>query len=350
MGPLPYFLVYVAPALLLAGALLGGWATLLPVLFVHVLLPVLDEAVGQDTAPGRAGARRWLWDLPLLLWVPTQLGLTAFVLQRLVTSPHTPAETLGLTLSLGVMNGSGGITVAHELMHRPGRLARALAELLMTSVSYPHFCVEHVHGHHRHVATPRDPATSRLGESVFAFLRRCLPGSLASAWSLEAERARRAGLGRFSLRDRRLRQPLLLGAAYTAVLVALGPRGALLFAAQGLVAVLLLEVINYLEHYGLARLELAPGQFERVRPEHSWNSSRRVGNWYLFNLARHSDHHWLASRPYEALEHHGDVPQLPAGYATMVLLALLPPLWFRVMDPRVRAWRERARAQEPSAA
>ncbi len=347
---LRYFTVYVTPALLLAGALLGGWATLLPVLFVYVLLPVLDESLGQDTAPGPVGARRWLHDLPLLLWVPTQLGLTAFVLQRLVSEPHTLAETVALTVSLGVMSGSGGITVAHELMHRRELLPRALAELLMASVSYPHFCVEHVHGHHRHVATPRDPATSRLGENVFAFLRRCLPGSLRSAWSLEGERARRAGLGRLSLRDRRLRQPLLLAATYAAALLALGPLGALLFAAQGLVAVLLLEVVNYLEHYGLARRELASGQFERVRPEHSWNSSRRVSNWYLFNLARHSDHHWLASRPYEALESHADAPQLPAGYATMMLVALVPPLWFRVMDPRVRAWRERAQRREPSAA
>lgn len=350
MSVLPYFLVYVTPALVLTGALLGGWPTALAVLFVYVVLPVLDESVGQSTAPGLVGAPRLRHDLPLLLWVPTQLGVTAFVLHRLVAQPWSPWETLGLVASLGVMNGSGGITVAHELMHRRERLPQALAELLMTSVSYPHFCVEHVNGHHRHVATPRDPATSRLGENVFAFLLRCLPGSLRSAWRLEAERARRAGLRRTSLRDRRLRQPLLLLAAYAGVHLSLGPRGVLLFAAQGLVAILLLEVVNYLEHYGLERRLLPGGQPERVRPQHSWNSSRRVGNWYLFNLARHSDHHWLASKPYEALEHHGDVPQLPAGYATMMLVALVPPLWFRVMDPRVRAWRERGAAEARPAA
>jgi alkane 1-monooxygenase len=228
-------------------------------------------------------------------------------------------------------------------MHRRARWARALAELLMTSVSYPHFCIEHVLGHHRHVATPRDPASARLGETVFAFYARCVVGSLCSAWSLERERLSRAGQRAGTLRDRRLRYGLLLAGAYGLAGWSAGGLGLLVFAAQSVVGFSLLEVINYLEHYGLGRRELVPGHYERVRPEHSWNASQRLSNHYLFNLARHADHHANASRPYERLRHQDDAPQLPAGYATMLLLALVPPLWFRVMNPRVADWHARGR-------
>lgn len=342
MSVLPHFLAYVTPALLLLGAQLGGAWTLLPVAFVFGLLPVLDDRVGRDGwNPARASrGPRWRWDLPLWLWVPTQLAAIAFTLWRLTRAETTVLETVGLTVSLGVANGSGGVVIAHELMHRRGRVDRALAEVLMTSVTYAHFCIEHIHGHHRYVATRRDPATSRLGETVFAFVARSTVGGALSAWRLEGARVLRARLPAWTLRDRRLRMPLLTVLAYAAVGWAFGSRGAFLFLAQGVVAVVLLEVVNYLEHYGLTRREIEPGRFERVGPEHSWNSDHLVSNAYLFNLARHSDHHYLASRPYEMLRHRDDdeAPQLPSGYAAMLMVALVPPLWFRIMDPRVAAW------------
>jgi alkane 1-monooxygenase len=226
-------------------------------------------------------------------------------------------------------------------MHRKTKLHRAGAEILMTSVSYTHFCVEHVLGHHRKVATAEDPATSRFGESFYRFYPRTLIGSLVSAWRLEGERCRKRGISAWSLRNRRTRYALVLAAVYAGVGLAFGPLGLGLFIAQGVVAFSLLEAINYIEHYGLTRRRLASGRFERVRPEHSWNSAHRVSNWYLFNLARHSDHHYLASREYDRLRHHGSAPQLPSGYAAMVLAALVPPLWFRIMNPRVEAWNAR---------
>jgi alkane 1-monooxygenase len=351
-GVLPHFLAYLTPALLLLGAQLGGPWTMLPLAFVFGLLPVLDDRVGRDgrNPAGASRGPRWAWDLPLWLFVPTQLAAIVFVLWRATRGDATPLETVGLTVSLGVANGSAGIVIAHELMHRRGRLERALAEVLMTSVSYAHFCVEHVHGHHRHVATRRDPATSRLGETVFAFVGRSITGGARSAWRLEGERVARTGTPAWTLRDRRLRGPLLTALAYAAVWRAFGPTGALLFFAQGLVAVVLLEIVNYIEHYGLTRREIEPGRYERVGPEHSWNSSHLVSNAYLFNLARHSDHHDLASRPYEMLRHPdgGEAPQLPSGYAAMLMVALVPPLWFRVMDPRVAAWSSRRAGAPPA--
>ncbi len=342
-----WWLAFATPLVVAVGAWRGGLWTVAGVALVFVVLPVLDERIGLDTRnPPEGAPRARLRDAPLAVWLPVQLVLTAWLCARVGAGFYSLGESLGLALSLGIMNGAGGITIAHELMHRRGRVARAAAELLMATVSYPHFCVEHVHGHHRHVATPRDPASARLGEGLFAFYRRCLPSSLRSAWRIERARAGRRRAP--SWHDARVRQPVLLVALYAGVFGLSGSAGLGFFVLQGLCAVALLEAVNYLEHYGLARRELAAGRYERVRPAHSWNSSARLSNLYLFNLARHSDHHAAASRPFDALRHHDDAPQLPAGYATMVLLALVPPLFKRVMDPRVAAWR--ARVDERAAA
>ncbi len=337
---IPYFLMFMLPAMVVLGVELGGVWTLTPLVLVFVMIPVLDVLVGLDTEnrPEQAARHRWLFDLPLLLWVPVQLVTTAWVVARLGTGEFSLGELVALTIALGVTNGAGGINIAHELMHRKARLHRAAAEILMTSVHYSHFCVEHVLGHHRHVATEQDSASSRFGESLVRYLPRTLVGSLRSAWRLERDRCARQNLAWYDLRDRRFRYPLVLIAIDLAIGLTLGPLALAVFVGQGVIAFVLLETINYIEHYGLARQRLASGNYERVRPQHSWNSAHRVSNWYLFNLQRHSDHHYLASREYDRLRHYEDVPQLPAGYAAMVILALVPPLWFRVMNPRVVAW------------
>lgn len=339
-----HLLAYVGPALLALGAALGGAWTFLPVAFIFGLLPVLDDRVGSsgvNPSPGAPAGPRWKWDLPLWFFVPVQTAAILLVLHRSSSGGAPLIEVIGLTVSLGVISGSGGIVIAHERMHRAGRFPRALAEILMTEASYAHFCIEHVLGHHRHVATPDDPASSRRGEGVFAFVPRSIVGGAISAWRIETDRVARRGIA-WSLADRRLRMPLVTAIVYLAIAAGFGAPGVAVFFAQSGIAVTLLEVINYLEHYGLSRREIEPGRYERVGPEHSWNSSHRVSNLYLFNLARHSDHHYLASRPYEMLRHwdEREAPQLPSGYAAMLLVALVPPLWFRIMDPRVDAWTE----------
>lgn len=344
---IPHLLVFVLPIMLTLGVERGGIWTIAPLLFSFGLIPILDAALTQRREnPDESIGHRWWFDVPLIAWVPVQLATSAYVLWGCVHGPLGLLESIGIVISLGVINGAGGITIAHELMHRKPALHRALAEILMTSVSYTHFCVEHVLGHHRNVATPHDPASSRLGESLYRFYGRTVVGSLRSAWTLERQRCRTRAIPAWSLRNRCLRYPLVLALVYLAVGLALGPLGLGLFAAQSVIAFSLLEAINYVEHYGLARRRLASGKYERVRPEHSWNSAHRVSNYLLFNLARHSDHHYLASREYDRLRHHDDAPQLPTGYAGMVLLALLPPLWFRIMNPRVQAWNGRAAARE----
>lgn len=328
-------LPYVLPATFALGLALGGYWALLPLVYAFVVTPVLDAFFPPDITDHDPVGQvpTWLWDLPLLAWLPMQLGLMVWLTHEVA------AHRAGLLaiIGLGIVAGGGGITVAHELMHRPQRLHRAFAELLMTLALYPHFCVEHVLGHHRKVATPDDPASARLGESVWRFLPRTLLGGLRSAWNLETERVESKGDRAWA--DRRIRHPVLAGSAVLVAGALGGWAGLLTLIGSAAVAVFLLEVINYVEHYGLTRRRREDGRYERVRPQHSWNSPHRVSGSYLFQLPRHSDHHFLASRPYHALRHHEEAPQLPASYPAMVILALAPPLWSRVMDPRVSALR-----------
>jgi alkane 1-monooxygenase len=310
-------------------------------LLVFVLIPVAERLFGlrTDNDDTDGPARRWLYDLPLVAWIPVQLGVQLYATWLVATGALTGWEAIIAALSVGTTAGAGGINIAHELMHRRSAPERAAAEVLMGSVTYTHFCIEHVHGHHRNVATPLDPASSRPGESVYRYLPRTIVGGLRSAIGIENERCRKRGIPSSSLRHRITRYGLTQAVLYATLALTLGPTAALFWLGQSLVAIALLEVINYVEHYGLQRREVSPGRYERVQPWHSWNASHRLTNWLLFNLQRHSDHHFLASRPYHQLRHYDDVPQLPAGYATMILMALVPPLWRGVMDPRVQAWK-----------
>lgn len=348
---LPYWVVFLVPAVTLAGLRGGGLWTLAGIAFVFAFIPIAEMLGGlrKDNDGTDGPSRRLWWDLPLYTWLPVQLVVQGYGLWLITSGAYTGIEAMIATVSVGVMAVGGGINIAHEFMHRKSKVERGLAEILMGTVSYTHFCVEHVHGHHRHVATPLDAASSRFGESVYAFLPRSLLGGLVSAWKIEQARTTKQGISMFSLRHRMVRYGLTQVLVYATLGITLGPVAIAYWAGQSLVAATLLEAINYVEHYGLQRRELSPGRYERVKPWHSWNASHRVTNWLLFNLQRHSDHHYLASRPYYNLRHYDDVPQLPAGYATMILTAFVPPLWRHVMDARVHAWNAKHVPETPSA-
>jgi alkane 1-monooxygenase len=335
LAALPYFLAYLTPLSVVQGFERGGLWTYQTIVWVYVIIPLIDTAVGLHmrnlSEPEAAARERSLaYKLPLWLYVPVQLGVIVWALDMAAGSGASLLELGGLTISLGIASGAIGITVAHELMHRRSAFERALAEILMASVSYTHFCIEHVRGHHRNVATPADSATARLGESFYAFWPRCVAGSLRSAWGLERARLERRGLAVWGPRNAMLRYGVTLVVLYAAVAAVFGWVGVIVFALQSVVGFSMLEVINYVKHYGLERREVTPGRFEPVGPGHSWNSSHRVTNWFLFMLARHADHHINAGRRYPALRHLDSETQLPAG---------VPPAWRRVMEPRARAAR-----------
>lgn len=330
----------------LFGVLFLAFFTLMPLHWVQtgapwasiavafVAIPLIDALVGQPRRTG--GATR---PIPFVRWIPRlQLPLQAVLLIGAVAlAPELPpGELIVFAVAVGTVTGGMGITIAHELGHRASRLDRAIGKALLVSVAYGHFFVEHVRGHHVRVGTPEDPATAPRGMSVYRFIPRSVGGSFAHAWRLERMRLERCGRSAWHPANWVLTGSLLSLALLAVAWVVSGADGALLFALQAVWAFVLLEIINYIEHYGLARRRV-DGRYEPVREEHSWNADFTVSNWVLFNLQLHSDHHAHMSRPFEQLRTVPDAPQLPAGYPAMVLLALLPPLWFAVMDPRVPA-------------
>lgn len=336
-----YLAAYLVPVTAALGLWLGGAWSWLTVVFVYGLVPLADGLLGvdprnaEDAALQRAGRSR-LASLPLVLALPVQVGL--FALLGIVWQGEAGwLERVGWVGSVAIAGGGIGIVIGHELVHRRDRALYWLGKLLLGMVLYMHFAVEHVRGHHPCVGTDEDPASARQGRSVYAFLPASIVGQFRSAWALEAERLARAGQGPWTLRNEVLTGLLLQAVWLGAAALLFGAAVAAVFAVVALLSVSLLEVVNYIEHYGLRRGRDAAGRLEPVRAQHSWNSDHVVSRGLLFELPRHTDHHMNGSRPYQTLRSVAGAPQLPAGYPTMVLLALLPPLWFRVMDPRVAA-------------
>jgi len=255
-----------------------------------------------------------------------------------VQDVQTVLQYLGIALTCGLNTGGLGFTIAHELIHKPSAMEQNFGKAILLGSSYMHFYIEHIHGHHKRVSTPHDPASSRLGESVYQFLPRTIVGSYLSAWELERRRLAKLGVSFYSWRNQML-WFLALPIAFCRFLSWLyGPEAIVFFMLQSAMAITLLEVINYIEHYGLARKEVEAGsvkEYERVTPFHSWNADHRVTNYFIFKLQRHSDHHTFPGRRYQTLRSWTFSPQMPTGYAGMTLLALIPPVWHRVMDPKV---------------
>jgi alkane 1-monooxygenase len=323
MHPALFFTFLIIPALSFLSILVPlEWSWVGPT-FAFGIVPVLDVMIGKDTRnPSVAQELNWkrsrMWAPPLYLYLIIHFALLITAAWRVQELPWN--HTLVIAVIVGLCTGGLGITVGHELCHKKEWLPRLSADLLLASVWYQHFAVEHVRGHHLHVSTPNDPASARKGESLYRFLVRSIVGSFLHALKIDAPRV---CIG------------VALSMGFTALASFFGAKVLVFFLLQAVVAFTLLEMVNYLEHYGLTRPELAPGKYGKVTPIHSWNSSHMVSNLLLFNLQRHSDHHALAHLPYTVLKHHDESPQLPYGYPTMVLLALIPPLWFRVMDPKL---------------
>lgn len=243
---------------------------------------------------------------------------------------------LGVALSVGVLGGVG-INTAHELGHKKDTLERWLSKITLAQTCYGHFYIEHNRGHHVRVATPEDPASSRMGESFWAFLPRSVWGSLRSSWELEAQRMRRLGKSPFNIRNDVLNAWLMSLVLWAALVAVFGWALLPFVVIQAVFGFSLLEAVNYLEHYGLLRQKTPNGRYERCTPQHSWNSDHIVTNIFLYHLQRHSDHHANPTRRYQTLRSFDEAPNLPSGYASMILLTLVPALWRKVMDPKVLA-------------
>ncbi|UXU75094.1 MULTISPECIES: alkane 1-monooxygenase [unclassified Paracoccus (in: a-proteobacteria)] len=341
---LPFWLSLGLLPLAALAATLGGWWFLLMPLYAWFLTSVLDLVLGLDERnpdPQTPQARlRWHRAITLI-WAPLQAAMIFGGIWYAAHGTLSGWEKLGLFFGIGVASGSVGIVYAHELVHQRNRLERWLGDLLLASVLYSHFRSEHLLVHHAWVGTPRDAVTARYNEGFYRFFLRVLRDSPRSAWQAEAGRLRRSGRSALDRRNPFWRYGALQLAMLGLAAALGGWQGVALFVWQALVAVWQLELTNYVEHYGLTREYLGNGRYERIRPHHSWNAAHRATNWLLINLQRHSDHHYQPDRRFPLLQTYGpDVaPQLPLGYPAMNFLAMVPPLWRRRMNPRVRAWR-----------
>jgi alkane 1-monooxygenase len=239
---------------------------------------------------------------------------------------------------MGLLCGTFGINVAHELGHRVNKLEQFLAKALLLTSLYMHFFIEHNKGHHKHVATASDPSTAKYNQSLYAFWPQTLIGTYKSAWKIANEELSKKGHAWFSLKNEMLLFQIIQLLLLLGIFSLFGLSTTLLFMVAALMGGLLLESVNYIEHYGLTRNETGDHQFERVQPHHSWNSNHIIGRLMLFELSRHSDHHYLASRKYQILRSYDNAPQMPTGYPGMILLSLVPPLWFKVMNNQMKKY------------
>ena len=336
-----FLLALLVSALPVQGYLLGN--NYLGLIVGLPVIALLDFLLGKDYHNPNAEDLATLEEVRFYRWilyayVPIHLGLIIWGALVISRDELSPWQTLGLMLSIGFVTGAQGITVAHELGHKKSKAEQILAKLLLTTVCYGHFFIEHNRGHHVRVSTREDPASARYRESFYAFYPRTVIGSYLNAWRLEAARLSQHRFAFTSWHNQMLWFAAIPLGILLVFWLALGPLAAVFFLVQSIMAFTLLELVNYIEHYGLVRKKLDAGRHERVTHQHSWNATDTLTNCFLIHLQRHSDHHANPSRRYQALMHYDDSPQLPTGYSGMVLLALVPPLWFAVMNPRVEAF------------
>jgi alkane 1-monooxygenase len=306
-------------------------------LLVFGVFPLLDIAIGVDPSNPPDSILKWLEQDRYYRWctylfIPVQYAGLVFACWLWSRGDLSTLESIGLALTMGVVGGIA-INTAHELGHKRDSMEKWLSRVALAQTGYGHFFIEHNRGHHVRVATPEDPASSRMGESFWAFLPRTVSGSLRSAWGIEAARLDRLGKSRWGLHNDIIGAWAMTVVLFAALAIAFGPVVLPYLVLQAILGFSLLEVVNYLEHYGLLRQRKEDGRYERCRPEHSWNSNNVASNVLLYHLQRHSDHHANPTRRYQALRHVDEAPQLPTGYAGMIVLAWFPPLWRRVMDP-----------------
>ncbi|MDG1068978.1 MAG: alkane 1-monooxygenase [Sulfitobacter sp.] len=343
---LPFWLSLVLVPLAWVSALYGGWTLVIVPAATWYLFTALDAALGLNTENADLSTNdddlHW-YKMITLIWGPVQFVLLASLLWYVPQAEHLNTfERIGVFFGVGVITGTIGINYAHELMHQKPKVERWMADILLAMVLYSHFRSEHMLVHHRYVGTPRDPVTARYNEGFHRFYPRVLRQCWASAFGAERSMLARKNLPWTDRSNPFWRYWALQVGFFVLAFILGGWSGVGLFVLQAGIAIWQLELVNYIEHYGLTRKHLGDGKYEHVQPRHSWNAAQKASNWLLINLQRHSDHHYKPDRRFPVLQTYGtdDAPQLPYGYPLMTMLAMIPPLWRRVMNPRVRQWRQ----------
>ena len=320
-----------------------GLICYLTLIYAWILIPALELIIPpnlknlEKAEEDLAKQNPW-YDYVLYVIVLLQLPILFFFLNSMQEPNLTLSDIIARVLTMGLLCGTFGINVGHELGHRNNFIEQTMAKLLLSTSLYMHFFIEHNKGHHKHVATPNDPSSARLGESLYVFYYRTIVYSYLSAWKIANEECVKKGKPVFSIYNEMLQAHFWQLLLVTIIYLLFGGLITFYFLLAAVFGFLLLETVNYIEHYGLSRKQNENGKYERTMPHHSWNSNHILGRMMLFELSRHSDHHYLASRKYQILQHHQNAPQMPTGYPGMMILSLFPPLWFKVMHKQMEKY------------
>lgn len=315
----------------------------LPLIYAFIMIPSIElfikpDPKNLDAVEEALAKKNKVYDIILYLSVPLQYYSLWIFLESLEQAALVNLDIIGRVLSMGLLCGAFGINVAHELGHRVNKFEQLLSKLLLLTSLYMHFFIEHNKGHHKHVATPHDPSTSKFNQTVYAFWSQTLIGTYLSAWKIALHDAKKKNVFLYQILNEMVLFQIIQVGFIFAIYWLFGFTIMGLFILAALLGALLLETVNYIEHYGLRRNETVENQYERVQPHHSWNSNHTIGRLMLFELSRHSDHHYMASRKYQILRNLEDAPQMPTGYPGMILLSLFPPLWFKVMHRQMKKY------------
>jgi alkane 1-monooxygenase len=316
-----FLLGFIAPLSTFISIYFASTLSWFGLVMAFLIVPLLDLVIGDDKLVSFTESKSLYYDLVLYLQVPLQFGLLYFYLYTISTESLIFIDQLFLVVAMGINCGVGGINTAHELGHRSKKSEIIMAKALLCSSLYYQFYIDHNKGHHKHVSTPDDPSSARKNESVYSFVIRSVIGTFKSAWHIDSSDMKRGLVLEFTL--------------LVIVTICFGTVGLLFFILSAIIGFILLECVNYIEHYGLERKKNDSGRYEKVMPHHSWNSNHLIGRGMLFNLSRHSDHHFRVDRKYQRLENHKSNPNLPTGYPGTILLSLVPSLWFSIMNKRI---------------
>ena len=340
MKDLKYLMSYSIALMAFIGISLGGFYNYLAVVFTFIFIPILetivkksDEEYTQEEKESRLLDP--FFDLLLYLNIPIVFGIFFFSLDKL-SFTSSVSDIIGIILSASIVMATNGINVGHELGHRKSIIARTCSKLLYLPCQYMHFYIEHNFGHHINVATPEDPATARYKQTLYSFWITSVVRTYISAWEIQLKLLKVSKRNFFSIKNDMVFYTLFQTTFLAFVYYNFGLYLTLLSILMSVISFLFLETINYVEHYGLLRKKEPSGRYERVKPHHSWNSNHTIGRIVLYELTRHSDHHFKSSKKYQVLESLDDCPHLPYGYPTSILLSFIPPLWFSIMNPLVK--------------
>ena len=340
INDLKYLMSYSIAVTAFIGILVGGPFVFLTLVYTFIFIPILEANIKEYNEVYSDDEKRKrsldpFFDILLYLNIPIVFGMFFFSLNTLLVTTST-YEIIGIILSAGIVMATNGINVAHELGHRKSLFSRTCSKLLFLPCQYMHFFIEHNYGHHINVATPEDPATAKYKQNLYSFWISSVTKTYFSAWRIQIKLLRVSKQSFLSIKNDMIFYTLFQISFLILIYINYGLTITIYSLLMSIISFLFLETINYVEHYGLLRKLKSNGKYERVEPHHSWNSNHTIGRITLYELTRHSDHHFISSKKYPVLESIDDSPQLPYGYPTSILISFFPPLWFKIMNPLVK--------------